>query len=66
MYNKAAANTNIIVLCLNQPLIKPHHKLPGTTKVVLIVSLLFEPTVDQTTPQASRYYKGSFDCQSFV
>ena len=45
MYNKAAANTNIIVLCLNQPLIKPHHKLPGTTKVVLIVSLLFHFSV---------------------
>jgi hypothetical protein len=27
---------------------------------------VFESTVDQTTPQASRYYKGSFDCQSFV
>ena len=23
---------------------------------------MFEPTVDQTTPQATRYYKGSFDC----
>jgi hypothetical protein len=40
--------------------------LPGTTKVVLIVSLMLKPTVDQTTPQVTRYYKGSFDCQYYV